>query len=63
MTTTQLIEVLKKIEFGASGRAREISIRIPRKNGKHLWISESDIKVTGTGDGIAGAEVTLEIIE
>ena len=60
MTTTELIELLKSVEFGASGRSREISFKIPSKS--KTFISKPDIKVSATGDGIAGAEVTLNLI-
>ena len=58
MTTTELIELLKKYEFGGiSKRPREISITI---NGK-LFMGNPTISVNGTGDGIAGAEINLDI--
>lgn len=56
LTTTELIELLKSVEFGASGRAREISIYIDEE-----FIAEPIFKINGTGDGIAGAEVNLKI--
>ena len=76
MNTTQLIELLKKNEFGASGRPREISLGI---NPKDIYLSDVDedaddeevslmfydnheIKVTGGGDGFAGAQLDLTII-
>lgn len=47
MTTTELIELLKKYEIGGiSKRPREISITI---NGK-LFMGEPTISVNGTGD-------------
>ena len=58
MTTTELIELLKKYEIGGiSKRPRKISITI---NGK-LFMGEPTISVNGTGDGIAGAEIDLDI--
>lgn len=58
MTTTELIELLKKYEIGGiSKRPREISITI---NGK-LFMGKPTISVNGTGDGIAGAEINLDI--
>ena len=58
MTTTELIELLKKYEFGGiSNRPRKISITINDK----LFIGEPTISVNGTGDGIAGAEIDLGI--
>jgi hypothetical protein len=56
MTTTELIELLKKIEYGASGRPRVISLYVDEQ-----FISEPNIKLSGTGDGVAGAEVILKI--
>jgi hypothetical protein len=57
MTTTELIELLKSVEFGASGRAREISFRISHEN----YIFEPYIKIDCTGDGVAGAELCLRL--
>lgn len=56
MTTTDMIKLLQSIEKGASGRSREISFYIGE-----LFIASPDIKIKGTGDGIAGAELTLNI--
>ena len=58
MTTTELVKLLQSIEKGASGRSREISFVI---NDEEIF--EPYIKIIGTGDGIAGAEVTLRILE
>ena len=57
MTTTGLINLLKSIEKGASGRSREINFEI----NDEVFFSP-DVKISGTGDGCAGAEVTLKII-
>lgn len=58
MTTTELIELLKQYEIGGiSKRPREISITI---NGK-LYMINPTISVSGTGDGIAGPEIDLDI--
>ena len=76
MNTTELIKLLKRYEFGTSGRPREISIGI---NPKEIDLSDVDeeikddeinvmlygkheIKVTGGGDGIAGAQLDLTIV-
>lgn len=56
MTTTELIELLKSVEFGASGRPREISIEIDDN-----YLAEPIIKIVGCGDGAAGAELLLKI--
>lgn len=58
MTTTELIEILKSVEFGASGRPREISFYIGKK-----FISSPSVLIEGTGDGIAGAELCLRLKE
>lgn len=60
MTTTELIKLLKQCEFGASGRAREISFEI-KNTKRHMFMP--DIKIIGSGDGIAGAQLTLELEE
>lgn len=57
MTTTELIKLLKKYEFGGvSGRPREISFSINEE-----FIASPNIVVESTGDGIAGAELDLRI--
>ena len=58
MNTTELIELLKSVEFGASGRPREISIRLDSEG---IFLPYPKLNIVGTGDGIAGTEVTLEI--
>jgi hypothetical protein len=61
MTTTDLIKLLQKVEFGASGRPREITFRSYNRleNGFDYWKS---IEIIGSGDGIAGAELKLDLI-
>ena len=59
MTTTDLIKVLKKIEFSASGRPREISFLISDKKEKFIYCP--NITLDSTGDGVCGSEVTLKI--
>lgn len=75
MTTTELIELLKQHEFGASGRPREISISIcpvlldtndvdmtDEEEQMNLMLYDNhEIKVSGGGDGIAGAQLDLRI--
>ncbi|MCP4100536.1 MAG: hypothetical protein GY750_03795 [Lentisphaerae bacterium] len=63
ITTTELIKLLKIVEFGASGRPRAISFNFPTDNDPKGFIHEPDIKITSTGDGCAGAELTLRIIK
>lgn len=58
MNTTELIELLKSVEFGASGRPREISISY---NSEEKYFPAPDISISSTGDGVAGAEVCLEL--
>jgi hypothetical protein len=58
MTTTDLIELLKKYEKGACGRSREISITVKSK-GRSKFIGSPEIKVDSTGTGVAGAEICL----
>jgi len=58
MTTTELIEVLQRLEKGSSGRSREISFSVG-KDIKAKFIPSPNIKVDSTGDGIAGAQITL----
>ena len=58
MNTTELIEMLKSVEFGASGRPREISFSF---NSEEIFFPSPDISISGTGDGIAGAELSLEL--
>jgi len=58
MTTTELIELLKKDEKGgATGKSREISLIIPTIG----LLVDPNIEVDSTGDGIAGAEICLLI--
>lgn len=58
MTTTELIELLKSVEFGTSGRPREISISF---NSEGMFFPNPKFNIVGTGDGVAGAELTLEL--
>ena len=60
MTTTELIDVLQRLEKGASGRSREISFQLG-KDIKSKFISSPNIEVDSTGDGVAGAQITLKI--
>ena len=64
MTTTELIELLQKVEKGASGRSRNITIYTKNKKGvlKKAVLKEDDIlKIVSTGDGAAGAQLALVI--
>lgn len=64
MTTTELIEILKTVEKGASGRSREITIYKRDKKGrlKRILSENEKIEILSTGDGCAGAELSLIII-
>ena len=58
MTTTKLIELLKKYEKGGvTGKSREISLIIPTVG----LLVDPNIEVDSTGDGIVGAEMCLRI--
>lgn len=61
MNTTQLIELLQRLEHGASGRPREISLMIKYKNGKRKFLYTPSIKFDSSGDGTLGAELGLLI--
>lgn len=57
MTTTQLIALLKKYEFGgATGRPREVCLDVPG----YGYLSDIDFIVSGTGDGLT-TELYLEV--
>jgi hypothetical protein len=62
MTTTELIKLLKSIEFGASGRPREITFWFeggPKVN----TYSFKSLELSSTGDGVAGAEVSFNLTQ
>ena len=64
MTITKLIELLKKVEYGASGRSREITIYTQKLTGeldKAILTELDNLEISSTGDGIAGAEISLVI--
>lgn len=57
MTTTELIKILQDHEKGGiSHKSREISLTI---NGRYMI--NPQIEVSGTGDGICGPEIDLDI--
>lgn len=56
MNVTELIQLLKQYEHGFSGRSRNISFV---NDGRFTF--EPEITVNSTGDGIAGAEITLQL--
>lgn len=58
MTTTELISLLQRVEFAASGRPREITFW---KDGELLIDSQENLIISSTGDGCAGAELGLEV--
>ena len=60
-TTTDLINLLKKYEKGASGRSRELSFQIKINGGKEKYINSIDISFLGSSDGCAGAELLLKL--
>lgn len=58
MTTQELIDLLEDVKLGGiSRKPREISIGI---NGR-IFMPEPKITISGTGDGIAGPEITLAL--
>lgn len=59
MTTTELIEILQAVEKGASGRPREI--RIYNSDNELVLSEEQMLKFLSSGDGCAGAELSLQI--
>ncbi len=63
MTTTELIELLQKLEKGASGESREITIYKEVEAGELVnLMKESDtIEFLSSGDGCSGAELSLLI--
>lgn len=58
MTTTELIRLLQSVEFAASGRPRKITFW---KKGKILIDEKENLIISSTGDGCAGAELSLDI--
>ena len=56
ITTTELIELLKSVELGASGRPREIDLILNEE-----FIKVRSISINSTGDGVAGAELCLKV--
>jgi len=61
MNTTELIEILKRLEKGASGRSREISFSI--KGEYEHFMGDPIIEVSSTGDGCAGAEICFLVTD
>ena len=63
MTTTELIDLLKKYEFGASERPREITISKKDNEGKLIpFFTETEKLIfNSSGDGVAGAELGIVI--
>jgi hypothetical protein len=57
LTTTDCIKLLKSVEFGASGRAREIGVYVDDG-----YLDTPKISIRSTGDGVAGAQVCLDIV-
>lgn len=63
MTTTELIKLLQRVEHGASGRPREIRIyeKAPDEILEDIMVDSERLEILSTGDGIAGAELSLII--
>lgn len=60
MTTTELIKLLKRYEFGASKRPREITIY--SKKNRRIMTEDDTLEFQSSGDGICGAELGLGIV-
>ena len=58
MNTTELIELLKSVEFGASGRPRDISISL---NSEEMFFPNPKLNVVGAGDRVVTLELTGEV--
>ena len=59
MTTTELIKLLQSFEKGASGRSREISVKVKQNDNSPNFFGCAKITVISTGDGVAGAQIEL----
>jgi len=57
MTTTDMISLLERYEFGRSGRPREISLSIAGDDERFIF--NPNIMLSSTGGGISGAEICL----
>ena len=58
MNTRELIELLKSVEFGASGKPREISISF---NSGEMFFPNPKLNIAGTGDRVVTLELTGEV--
>jgi hypothetical protein len=65
MTTSDLIRLLEKYEYGGSGRARALTISVKDKDGNYQSVlSENQtLIIESSGDGVAGAELGLKIVK
>lgn len=61
MTTTKLVDLLMSVERGASGRSRDINMYIKDQNDKRVFITDLEIEIANTSDGVAGAQLTLNV--
>jgi hypothetical protein len=64
MTTTELIKILQRVERGASGRSRVISLSIYKdreSEDSDMYLPEPEFIINSTGDGVCGAELDLVI--
>ena len=62
MTTSDLIDLLKQHEFGASGRPREISFNVIINKNTKIYLTDTKVSFSGCGDGCAGSELLLNVI-
>ena len=58
MSTTELIELLKSVEFGASGRPRKISISF---NSEEMFFPNPKLNIAGAGDRVVTLKLTGEV--
>ena len=58
MSTTELIELLKSVEFGTSGRPREISISF---SSGEMFFPNPKLNIAGAGDRVVTLELTGEV--
>lgn len=62
ITTTELIEILKKYETGGvTGKSRELRLYIENQHGELQYVKDIDIKFEGCGDGLV-TDLSLRVI-
>ena len=58
MNTTELIELLKSVEFGTSGKPREVSISF---NSEEMFFPNPELNIAGAGDRVVTLGLTGEV--